>query len=628
MNAFVRGIIATVFILIMFDAALCLRSEPGTMKSDPLHQRLKDPSPAVRKQAALTLAESNAADAIPVLIDLLAELPVAECKEIEEYLTELAGEWKLAVQPNGNDKSAWKSRRDIWRTWWRNGDGQAQLAAIRQHTPTPELRRKVKTLLDRLGDDAFAAREAADRELRQLGRVALPQLREAASSHDAEVARRVRRLIERIASDPSRKLPRAAVRLVALCKPDGATAALLAYFPLAEEENLDEEVRNALIALACRGGKLDGALRHALSDDRAKVRAVAAESLARGGGREGRAAARKLLDDKNPSVRLRVALALARAGDKDAVPLLIDLLVVLPDEEVGEVEETLYELAGDAPPKLPSAEENDAKQKRRDAWAGWWKTNAPRIDLSLLNTHATLGFTLLCDTGKGRVFEIDRRGKELWSIGNLKSPGDAVVLPGNRVLIAEFAANRISERDFTGKILWQKQVDNPVGVQRLANGNTLILLYKGSILEIDRADKVIYAINNIPGGVKAARRGRQGDIFYVTPNGECVRTDTTGKRLKSFATNHRHFDVGGLDLLPNGNLLLSPQGGAKLAVYNAEGKKMLDVEAPQAATATALANGHFLVASYQGRRVYEVDRNGKIVWEQKGVGHVYRARRR
>jgi HEAT repeat protein len=591
-----------------------------------LRKRLNDPSPQVRKQAALTLAEGDDADAIPVLIDLLAELLAAECKEIDEYLLDLAGEWKPARQ--SGDESAGKTRRDVWRTWWRATDGKAQLGAIRQHTPTPELRRQVKTLLDQLGDDAFATRQAADTELHRLGRLALPQLRESASSHDAEVAQRARRLIERIDGDPKRQLPRAAVRLVALCKPEGAAATLLAYLPLAEEENLLKDVKQALTALALREGKLDVSLLRALTDDVPQVRAVAAEALAQGGGKEGRRAARELLHDRSPSVRLCVALAVARAGDKDAVPVVIDLLTLLPDEEVGEAEEMLYQLAGDTPPETVAGAKSDDKKKRRDVWDAWWKSNAERMDATRLNLHPLLGYTLLCDTNKNRVYEIDRNGKERWSIDNLKLPVDAVVTPGNRVVIAEYQANRVSERDFKGKILWQKQIGQPIGVQRLANGNTFIATYQGTIMEVDRAGKEVYAINNISGGIRAARRSRHGSIFYVTPKGECVRIDTTGKRLKSFETRHHHGDVGGLDLLPNGNLLLSPQGGAKLAVYNAEGKKMLDVEAPQAATATGLPNGHFLVASYQSGRVYEVDRNGKIVWEQKGVGHVYRARRR
>jgi HEAT repeat protein len=609
-------------------AVLCLGRVVYAEPSADLRKKLNDPSPSVRKQAALTLAETNEADAIPVLIDLLAESPAEECKEIDEYLTQLAGAWVPTPLPAGDDSDARKKRRDAWMQWWRAADGKAQLAVIRQHTPTPELRRQVKTLLTQLGDDAFAKREAADKELHRLGRLALPQLREAASNSDPEVARRARRLIERLEGDTSRHLPRAAVRLVALRKPEGATAALLAYSPLAEEENLLDDVKTALTALALRDGKLDVALLHGLSDERSRLRALAAEALAQGGGKAGGDAVRKLLRDDVPSVRLRIALALARTGNKDSVPVLIDLLALLSDDEIGEAEEKLYQLAGDSAPETTLGTTPSDKKKRRDAWAAWWKNNAERADLQRLKGAPSLGYTVLCDTLKNRIYEIDRHGKERWRIENLQLPIDATVLPGNRVLLAEYSANRVTERDFKGKILWQKQIAEPNGVQRLPNGNTFIVSRQGTILEVDRAGKEVYRLKNVPNDLRAAHRTPQGTVVYLTPKGECVFADTTGKRLKSFDTRHIPSDVNGLQLMPNGHILISPQQGDKLVEYNGEGKKIREIHAPQASTAMGLPNGNYLVASHQGQRVYEVNRAGKIVWEHKNAGHVYQARRR
>ncbi|MGH7224678.1 MAG: HEAT repeat domain-containing protein, partial [Gemmataceae bacterium] len=195
-------------------ALLCATTVLAEQAPD-LHKQLKDSSPTVRAKAALTLAEANDAEAIPVLIDLLAELPANECETIEEYLTQLAGEWAPAFQDGGDNKTTRKERRDAWRKWWRNLDGSKLVGIVRQHTPTPELRHKINKLLDQLGDDAFVTREAADKALHRLGRVALPQLREATVSTDAEVARRAKMLIEDIEHDAKRNLPAAAVRLLA-----------------------------------------------------------------------------------------------------------------------------------------------------------------------------------------------------------------------------------------------------------------------------------------------------------------------------------------------------------------------------------------------------------------------------
>src|SRR6185437_199487 len=173
-------------------------------------------------------------------------------------------------------------------------------------------------------------REQASKELFALGRICLPQLREAAQNKDAEVSRRARQLIDRIESDPVHHLPAAAIRLLAVRKPPGGVEALLAYLPFAEDETNALDVQKSLTALARQEGKPHPALLRALNDANPVLRATIAEALIKGGGPEGHAAAHKLLADDSAEVRLRVALALARARDRDGVPVLIDLLSVLP----------------------------------------------------------------------------------------------------------------------------------------------------------------------------------------------------------------------------------------------------------------------------------------------------------
>ena len=88
-------------------------------------------------------------------------------------------------------------------------------------------------------------REAPIKNCFNLGRITLPQLPQASKSKDLEVAQPRVPLIERIEREPTRHLPAAAVRMLALRKPEGASAALLAYLPLAEEENLTDEVKKS-----------------------------------------------------------------------------------------------------------------------------------------------------------------------------------------------------------------------------------------------------------------------------------------------------------------------------------------------------------------------------------------------
>src|SRR5262249_21350024 len=153
---------------------------------------LKDPAAGVRLRAALALAEAHDAEAIPVLIELLGELNAEQRRPVEEFLAQLAGEWAPVVNSPSDDKIARQIRRDAGAAWSHNSSGEALLDALREHTPTDQTRKKVRDLLSGLGSDDFGKREAASRELFTLGRVALPQLREALKDKDAEIARRAK----------------------------------------------------------------------------------------------------------------------------------------------------------------------------------------------------------------------------------------------------------------------------------------------------------------------------------------------------------------------------------------------------------------------------------------------------
>jgi HEAT repeat protein/sugar lactone lactonase YvrE len=589
---------------------------------------LHDPARGVRLRAALALAESNDAEAIPVLIDLLGDLSAEERRPIEEFLTQLAGEWAPAQQFHSEDKIGRRIRRDAWASWWRNADADSLLAAVREHTLTSDGRIKIAALIGKLNSEDFSLRESASKELFALGRISLPQLREAAQSKDAETARRAKQLIDRIEHDPIHHLPAAAVRLLAVRKPVGAVEALLAYLPFTEDETVALDVRKSLTALARLDGKPHPALLQALQDSNPTLRATAGEVLVKGGGPEGRVAARKLLTDQSTEVRLQVALALIGVKEGDGVPVLIDLLTVLPLNQMGQVEDSLHQLAGDTAPEVPSGTEPAERKKCRDAWAGWWKLNAGRIDLARLNARPWYGYTLICDIQGNRVYELDRKGNQRWMISSTGGPTDARVLPGNRVLIAEYGADRVTERDLSGNILWEKRIPNPVNVQRLPNGNTFVATMNGPIFEFDRSGNEVARFNNPCGVNMAAQRTRRGTIVALSQNGQCCVMDSSGKQLKTFASGHNQNCLGNLDVTSNGRIVVALQNRNKVAEYDADGKKLLEVEAANPMSATGLPNGHILVASQNTQRVFEVDRSGKIVWEHSNAGQVVRARRR
>jgi hypothetical protein len=507
-------------------------------------------------------------------------------------------------------------------------DGPGLLAFFRKQTADDAARRQVRTLIAQLGADSFEAREKASADLVALGPVALQQLRQARhQAEDIEVRRRARACMERIQADCPASVAGTALRLLAARKPPGAAAALLAYLPGPYEDSLVEEIHSALVAVARRDKALDPALVGALSSDREECRVAAAVALCRVGAVEQRPAIRKLLVDPSAHVRSPVAQELAIAGDKEAVPVLIELLAQLPLEQGGALEELLYRLAGTTAPATALRAEAGAAVKCRDAWRDWWRQHGEHIDVAVLkDAERPLGYTLLVLLNDNRVVEWDRNGKPRWQIDRLAAPLDAEVLPGQRVLIAEHDTKRVTERSFKGEVLWEKKLPfAPIHAQRLPNGNTFIAT-RNQLLELDRAGEKEVIRYRSGGSIITARRYADGRIGCIE-NGSYFELNADGTERRRFAVGPGVHTTNSLTLLPNGHLLIVSYGGGTVQEYDRAGKVVWNVGMTSPLCALRLPNGNTLVSSQQMILV-EFDRAGKEVGHREARGHPCQIRRR
>jgi HEAT repeat protein len=600
-----------------------------------LRRLLRDPTPSVRLRAGLALAAGHDPEAVPVLIDLLGELPLAQGRQAEDLLAGLAGTLGPKVNLADNEVSR-RNCRDAWRKWWQEPPAELApsglLDEVRKRSLSEPERVKVQRLIDDLGDDGFGAREKASTELKALGQVVLPLLRVAAHSRDLEVRRRAQELLDGMGKDSTPPLSPAVPRLLALRRPGGAVEVLLNFLPFAEDELVREEVQHALNTLAAQEGKPDPLLMRALADRAGVRRAAAAEALCncRSGG-EHLAAVRKLLKDPEAGVRARAALALAGRGDREAVPVLIALVGELPADEAGPVEDYLTWLCGDRPPPALSAEDARSAAKRQEAWAAWWEAHGARVELgerpARLEATRQLGFTLLVQPQQGQVVELDQQGKVRWQINGLGGPQDAQVLPGDRVLVAEFSLNKVTERNFKGEVLWQKAVaGQPLGVQRLPGGTTLIVT-RNQLLEVDRSGRELFTWNRPFGDLMTARKLRDGQIVCVSNQATCFRLNRGGQEVKSFRM--QGTSSYGNDVLPSGGVVVPLSWQNRVTEYDPEGKVVWDAQVLQPVAAQRLPNGHTLVSSQQWPpRIIELDRAGKQVAETPATSYTVRVRRR
>lgn len=259
-------------------------------------------------------------------------------------------------------------------------DGSSLLKFIRRCTPVFRSPAEIDRLIQQLGHERFIRREQATQELIDLGRLAEKPLRQAMQQGDGEIASRATECLRQIQQQPSPAVQKAVIRYLAVQQPASTTSALLAYVPFAPDEAVKLEVRRALRAIAQRSGQIEPVLRDALHDPLPARRTLAAEVLCLTGSAADKLAVRSLLRDAEPVVRLRVGLALVRCKDKAAIPVLIDLLPELDLYQVSQIEEILYQLAGETGPPL-TLSNPDPPERIRDAWRTWWHKHQDSIKL-------------------------------------------------------------------------------------------------------------------------------------------------------------------------------------------------------------------------------------------------------
>lgn len=509
-------------------------------------------------------------------------------------------------------------------------DGPALLQFFRKRTLSEADLARLDKMVQQLGAASYDDREKATQALIEAGRPAVPYLRKAVDHPDLEIAHRVERCLTEIGSGKDGPVVLAAARLLALRKPQGAAAAILGYLPFAEEM-AEEELLTSLSSVGTPNGTPDAVLMAALNDRLPERRGAAALILGSSGDLK---AVQPLLKDDAPKVRFRAAQGLLTGKHKEGVPTLLALLGEGPLAEAWQAEEVLFRLAGDKAPTVSVGSGEAADRRRsRDAWTTWWRDNADKVDLAKLSmADRPAGLTLIVaydgyNQGKGRVFEISADGRTRWQIDSVIGPVDAQVLPGNRVLIAEYNASKFTERSLDGKILWERNANgSPVNCRRLANGNTF-LATTSEIREITPDGKDVYVITGRQ--VYSAYKLRNGNIAYLSVDGSLIEVDAKGKEVRKFNAGAAPIGLLKFAVLPAGRFLVPQQTAGKVKEFDASGKVVWEGSIPNSRVVTRLHNGNTLVCGHNGdHRVAEVDRSGRVVWEKRLEGHAHFASRR
>jgi hypothetical protein len=516
-------------------------------------------------------------------------------------------------------------------------DGPGLLAFFRTRLPDSTDEKKIKSLIIQLGDESFEKREEASKQLIAMGMRARNALRVAVKDADLEISRRAEDCLQTIEEAGARSVTlSAAVRVLTQRKPEKAAATLLAFLPHAEDDAVVSEIFHALRSLAVHDGKAEPAVVEALTDKIALKRAAAGAALARAHLSDTLPAVRKLLKDPDPNVRLRVALALVAAREAEAVPALVGLLgePSVREVEVSHIEEFLCRLAEDKAPTLSFGVDAAAHRKYRDAWDKWWRDEGSKLPAARLEEAATKprGYTLVILLDLGQVVDLDPSNRTRFQLTGLDFPLDVQLLPGERVLAAEYQGNRVTERDRSNKILWEKKIDAPLMAQRLPSGNTFIAT-NSQLMEVDPSGKEVFSFAP-PGGaaVMKAMKLPGGEVACVTGTGftataRFCRLNTKGEEIKGFDIALR-TSGGRIQVLPNGHVIVPEKDQNRVAEYDASGTLVWEAKADQPVAAVRLPSGNTLVTGFTTHAAVEIDPQGKEVWNYRTTSRVTRAFRR
>jgi len=482
---------------------------------------------------------------------------------------------------------------------------------------------QIKALITKLGDDNFDIREQTSATLNAIGIAALPDLKTASKSPDVEISRRAKDCIQKIEEGSRKFVVAASIRLLGAKKPEGALTALINYSQFSELDQTTEDLITAITATGSDNGTPSKIILEAIRENKPLAKTICAEALANINPELFKKEALALINSDEPRVRYKVALAFAKLGDKRSIEPLVSSISSVSQWESSLIDHLLRKLMpSNMPPiGLPQPELQKEWAKRT--------VDTSKIPEALLALSAkNFGKTLVVLLDAGRVIMLDSSNNILWKIDNLQFPLDAQILPDEKVLVAEHQGNKVTERNKKGEITWEKKIDGPLAVQKLEDGS-IFIASKSNIVFVDQKGKEISEFtppNNEP--IMKANIASNGDICLVlsTPQGNAkfVRFDKNKKQLVSYDIDVR-TSGGKVDILPNGNSLITEVYGNRVIEFNNDGKEVWNFECEQPVAAVRLPNGNTLVTSMTQMKALEVDPKGKEIWSYKSSTRVTRA---
>jgi len=244
------------------------------------------------------------------------------------------------------------------------------VGVLRRWQPDAGNGAQIAQLVGQLGNDNWAVREAASRQLAGMGSLAEVALREAMEhSRDAEVVMRARGLLAECRQGCAEELLSAALEWLRQSPTSQATPLLLDFVPVLPDA-FQPATREAL--WVCAGPDDVSRLRQAMAHARPAVRCALIPALEGAAGASAVAELEPLLRDKDEAIRLAAARALLDRLPRPSISALLGLLDA-PQPDVCQQAAWLLQQVSRIPGFAEPATDFAAATAR---WHAWAKTEA------------------------------------------------------------------------------------------------------------------------------------------------------------------------------------------------------------------------------------------------------------
>lgn len=464
--------------------------------------------------------------------------------------------------------------------------------------------------IEQLGSANYDQRIAAQQFLMRQAHLPLDQLRKAADSSNAEVAYRVAIVLKNWIPERERNIE-SALWLIAEERLDGFAPDIFNVVSLFRDQQ--KIVHAAELALVGSVRDTDQPLlrAHITGHDTLLAHLSLSGFIAIAEARH----ADQLLAWSEESTfaaadRLKLILAVARLKDLRALPSLVDLLQTSDQVVRQRANVALQKLTGQMillNPGDPASVEQATNQWRQ--WLakseGGFEMNVERLDAN--SQRSNLHGNLLLALGyKNQVVELNPAGEEVWKFDALGVWSAEKTITGD-VLLACYQENKVKLVTPQKTVSWEFDVPGVLKAHYLETHNVLAASHSGNkVIEISPDKKIVWEYTATT-QCHDALRLENGNTLVCAAN-QVIEVDPGGNVVWGFPAEQSY----GIDVLPNGNLLVAKLGGEVIEVDRVNNAIVWTFEFASPVDVFRTDEGTTLITGAQS--VVEIDAEKNVLW--------------